>query len=276
MRFVLVTDRRFFIGTAVLMFSLVERADIADIAFLVIHDGLQRSEVEYLERICPRIEFIDRRQITNLNLPSGRLPQEKIGRLKKLSMFGISPGETLCYLDSDMICVGRLEELLRFEHWSVALDMGRRVFANVAGYPMFNSGVIVFRSSLEFSAELRDFAKPHHFENKADQWLLNDFMYTRHPADIRIIHSVYNTPVSLGGSNPRIFDDLRRMGLRIVHFTNTKPWQNLKGLSGLKASVKEFRDRWKANAEFADWHRVRERMRAGHGEPTCKEAVQFQ
>jgi hypothetical protein len=106
-------------------------------------------------------------------------------------------------------------------------------------------------------AALQEFASSEHFLGKADQFLLNDFMYRAH-GEVKIVHSVFNLPISVKFSNPSLYQDLRKQA-RMLHFTNLKPW-NL----GLPKRIRrtEIRD-WlsvaKALSEYRLWWREERR-----------------
>jgi lipopolysaccharide biosynthesis glycosyltransferase len=260
MRFITATDRSFFAGTAVLIYSIVEKGLLESPQFVVLHDALSSDEMSYLQRICSEVQFLNVRALPAIRIPTERLSGEKRGRLKKLLMFGVDDGSEFCYLDSDMLCVGGLCDVCSFDHFSVALNIGRSSFRSVRGRPMFNSGFIRYRSSSNFLNEVIEFSRSDHFAGKADQWLLNDFMYTVHAGDVHIVHSIYNAIVSTKASSPATFRTWSEDGIRILHFTNAKPWRLRRDAFFSAALWRNWHDIAAGVREYGAWYETERRM----------------
>lgn len=259
MRFITVTDEKFIRGTATLLHSIVLNGNLTNPRFVVLHSGLDEAHESYLKRISNDIEIVNVAALPAIPLPANNLSAKKRGRLKKFAIFTFSPGEKLCYIDSDMLCLGDLNNIKDFQHFTASIDLGRKGVECVSGYPMFNSGFMVFRSDDSFVRDLSEFARPHHFSSKADQFFLNDFMYNLHQKDVSIVHPIYNSMLSFKVRFPKVFQACEEAGIRFLHFTNIKPWElknprllakyGVRDLKNLRISLSAWR-------EYRTWSRI--------------------
>lgn len=268
MKFVTVTDQAFLIGTAVLLHSISKNGQVPGHHPIVVHEDLTGQQVSYLKRVSPNVEIVQLETLPGIQVPADRLSARRRGRLKKLAIFTLFGRGKLCYLDSDMLCLGSLANLESFPHFSAAIDIGRSFGKPVNGYPTFNAGMLVFEPTETFASDLQAFCRPEHFERQADQFLLNDFMYSKKASEVHIIHSMFNTLASVAGSSPKYFSTLRSIGIRLIHFTNTKPWQRYQGLRGVRDVVLEASARSVARHEFRAWHELADDMQRSFGPVT--------
>ena len=129
------------------------------------------------------------------------------------------------FLDADTLVLDNVDELFEREELSAAPDVG---------WPdCFNSGVFVFRPSLETYSRLLDFAEQYDSFDGGDQGLLNLFFHDWATKDIsKHLPFIYNvTPNVAYGYMPAF----KKFGhnIKIIHFIGaTKPWHHLMTSSG--------------------------------------------
>ncbi|KAM9296602.1 glycogenin-1-like [Gastrophryne carolinensis] len=121
------------------------------------------------------------------------------------------------YLDADTITLCNIDELFDREEFSAAPD---------SGWPdCFNSGVFVFRPSLETFHRLLKYAEEHGSFDGGDQGLLNSFFSNWSTADIsKHLPFIYNLSISSIYTYSPAFKQFGSEA-KVVHFIGTpKPW----------------------------------------------------
>ncbi|XP_072259713.1 glycogenin-1-like isoform X1 [Pyxicephalus adspersus] len=121
------------------------------------------------------------------------------------------------YMDADTIALCNIDELFDREEFSAAPD---------AGWPdCFNSGVFVFRPSLETFRRLLKYAEDHGSFDGGDQGLLNSFFSNWATADIsKHLPFIYNLSISSIYTYSPAFKQFGSEA-KVVHFIGTpKPW----------------------------------------------------
>ncbi|XP_016014802.2 glycogenin-2 isoform X1 [Rousettus aegyptiacus] len=138
--------------------------------------------------------------------------------LTKLHCWTLTRYSKCVFLDADTLVLSNIDELFERGEFSAAPD---------PGWPdCFNSGVFVFRPSLQTHGLLLRHAGEHGSFDGADQGLLNSFFSSWPTADIRKhLPFTYNLSSSVAYTYSPAF---KRFGssAKVVHFLGaTKPWQ---------------------------------------------------
>ncbi|XP_029459538.1 glycogenin-2 isoform X2 [Rhinatrema bivittatum] len=135
----------------------------------------------------------------------------------KLQCWTLTQYSKCVFMDADTLVLCNVDELFDRDEFSAAPD---------SGWPdCFNSGVFVFRPSLEMYARLLQFAVQHGSFDGGDQGLLNSFFSNWATTDIsKHLPFVYNLSSSSVYTYTPAF---RQFGqdAKVVHFTgSSKPW----------------------------------------------------
>ncbi|NXK88914.1 GLYG2 protein, partial [Formicarius rufipectus] len=135
----------------------------------------------------------------------------------KLHCWTLTHYSKCVFMDADTLVLCNVDELFDREEFSAAPD---------SGWPdCFNSGVFVFRPSLETYSLLLQFAAEHGSFDGGDQGLLNSFFSNWATADIgKHLPFLYNLSSSAVYSYVPAFNHFGR-DAKVVHFLGaTKPW----------------------------------------------------
>ncbi|NWX50489.1 GLYG2 protein, partial [Steatornis caripensis] len=135
----------------------------------------------------------------------------------KLHCWTLTHYSKCVFMDADTLVLCNVDELFDREEFSAAPD---------SGWPdCFNSGVFVFRPSLETYNLLLQFATEHGSFDGGDQGLLNSFFSNWATADIgKHLPFVYNLSSSTVYTYIPAFNHFGR-DAKVVHFLGaTKPW----------------------------------------------------
>ncbi|NXL58907.1 GLYG2 protein, partial [Chordeiles acutipennis] len=135
----------------------------------------------------------------------------------KLHCWTLTHYSKCVFMDADTLVLCNVDELFDREEFSAAPD---------SGWPdCFNSGVFVFRPSLETYSLLLQFAAEHGSFDGGDQGLLNSFFSNWATADIgKHLPFLYNLSSSAVYTYVPAFNHFGR-DAKVVHFLGmTKPW----------------------------------------------------
>uniref|UniRef100_A0A8C5LXN2 glycogenin glucosyltransferase n=1 Tax=Leptobrachium leishanense TaxID=445787 RepID=A0A8C5LXN2_9ANUR len=138
----------------------------------------------------------------------------------KLQCWTLTQYTKCVYMDADTIVLCNIDELFDRVELSAAPD---------SGWPdCFNSGVFVFKPSVETFSHLLRFAESHGSFDGGDQGLLNSFFNTWAVSDIsKHLPFIYNLSISSVYTYKPAFKQFGSEA-KVVHFIGTpKPW-NLK------------------------------------------------
>jgi hypothetical protein len=247
-RFVSIVSPDFWPGFAALVQSMSENS------------ALQTQDYE-IQVICdpdqaPRAWLASRREPISL-LPDSVIP--KIGILseqaqgkrmdqamQKLGVFALpEDGGTRVYIDSDMICLGSLRELLLTPSLAAACEelCGFDTGKNPAGLHdvEINTGLMVFEPSQKAFSELQSVYARRHSERsfKGDQDIVNMWLQeTGRP--VYRLGSEWNLSKRFQDKVGRRWVKNRIAEVKILHFVGVKPWTS-------NTEVKTFREchyRW--------------------------------
>ncbi|CAM4487008.1 unnamed protein product [Leuciscus chuanchicus] len=159
----------------------------------------------------------------------------------KLHCWTLTQFSKCVFLDADTLVLCNVDELFEYEELSAAPD---------TGWPdCFNSGVFVFRPSLNTHKQILEHAAQHGSFDGGDQGVLNTFFSDWAVKDIRKhLPFVYNLTASAVYTYLPAFQQYGRHA-KIVHFLGgIKPWHH--SYNPQAASESSFRDSNKNFAQF--------------------------
>ncbi|XP_053313350.1 glycogenin-2 isoform X2 [Spea bombifrons] len=163
------------------------------------------------------VDVLDSADLVRLSL----LKRPELGiTFTKLQCWTLTQYTKCVYMDADTVALCNIDELFDREELSAAPD---------SGWPdCFNSGVFVFRPSLETFDHLLQYAENHGSFDGGDQGLLNSFFSNWATSDIsKHLPFVYNLSISSVYTYRPAFKQFGSEA-KVVHFIGTpKPW-NLK------------------------------------------------
>ncbi|KAG8565804.1 hypothetical protein GDO81_012977 [Engystomops pustulosus] len=160
------------------------------------------------------VDILDSADLVRLSL----LKRPELGvTFTKIQCWTLTQYTKCVYMDADTIPLRNIDELFDREEFSAAPD---------SGWPdCFNSGVFVFRPSLDTFRRLLQYAEDNGSFDGGDQGLLNSFFSNWATADIsKHLPFIYNLSIS---SVYTYIPAFKQFGseAKVVHFIGTpKPW----------------------------------------------------
>lgn len=160
------------------------------------------------------VDILDSADLVRLSL----LKRPELGvTFTKIQCWTLTQYAKCVYMDADTIALCNIDELFSRDEFSAAPD---------SGWPdCFNSGVFVFRPSLETFRRLVQYAEDHGSFDGGDQGLLNSFFSNWATADIsKHLPFIYNLSISSVYTYIPAFKQFGSQA-KVVHFIGTpKPW----------------------------------------------------
>lgn len=211
----LATNDAYALGVLVLAHSLKAAKTRKPLVVMITHQVSETmkarlSEVSYLVQ---QVNVIDSEDSARLAL----LSRPELGiTFTKLHCWTMTRFSKCVFLDADTLVIQNCDELFQREEFSAAPDVG---------WPdCFNSGVFVYRPSLNTYWKLLDFAVTEGSFDGGDQGLLNSFFSDWATKDTsRRLPFIYNMTSSAAYSYKPAYLKFRD-NVKIVHFIGTKPW----------------------------------------------------
>ncbi|KAM3922835.1 glycogenin-1-like isoform 2-T3 [Leptodactylus fuscus] len=160
------------------------------------------------------VDILDSADLARLSL----LKRPELGvTFTKIQCWSLTQYTKCVYMDADTIALRNIDELFDREEFSAAPD---------SGWPdCFNSGVFVFRPSIDTYRRLLKYAEDNGSFDGGDQGLLNSFFSNWATADIsKHLPFIYNLSIS---SVYTYIPAFKQFGseAKVVHFIGTpKPW----------------------------------------------------
>ncbi|MFC4499727.1 MULTISPECIES: glycosyltransferase [Streptomyces] len=227
-------DENYLPGFLVLLRSLaLSNPDVCE-DFLVLHDDLRPASVAAIRALHPRVQF---RRVNADHYDSYVKGDQDNYLVRKayfiLDVFRIRDYDTVITLDTDMVVLGPVDELLALRHGLAAVPQ----FFYGDKTRMLNSGLLVIQKEYltdEFCAKVDAIGRSGKYElDKHDQGILNALL----DGDFVDLDPKYNfVKRRLSGDLPVPEDTA------VLHFTGRhKPWQ------GGEAGYGQAQERW---AEF--------------------------
>ncbi|XP_014214093.1 glycogenin-1 isoform X3 [Copidosoma floridanum] len=212
----LATNDSYSLGALVLAHSLRRAGTQHDLVILITPGVTQsmREKLAALFNVVKEVDVLNSNDEANLSV----LQRPELGiTFTKLHCWRLLQYEKCVFIDADALVVRNCDELFEREELSAAPDVG---------WPdCFNSGVFVFKPSLETFAAIVTFAVSQGSFDGADQGLLNMYFSDWAHKDIsKHLPFIYNMCSTATYSYAPAFKQFAA-NVRIIHFIgNTKPW----------------------------------------------------
>jgi glycogenin glucosyltransferase len=212
----LATNDSYSLGALVVASSL-KRVNTAHELVVLITPGVSapmRSKLSAVFNIVEDVNVLDSQDSAHLAL----LSRPELGiTFTKLHCWRLTQYEKCVFLDADTLVLKNCDELFEREELSASPDVG---------WPdCFNTGVFVYKPSLETYTKLIEFATTKGSFDGGDQGLLNQFFSDWSTKDIsKHLPFVYNTTTTAVYSYIPAFKQFGE-NVKILHFIGTiKPW----------------------------------------------------
>ncbi|XP_062552797.1 probable serine/threonine-protein kinase kinX isoform X3 [Armigeres subalbatus] len=212
----LATNDSYSLGALVVAHSL-KRVHTAHQLAVLITPGVSeamKNKLRTIFNVVEEVNLLDSKDDANLAL----LKRPELGiTFTKLHCWRLTQFEKCVFLDADTLVLRNSDELFEREELSAAPDIG---------WPdCFNSGVYVYRPSLDTFSSLMQYAVTHGSFDGGDQGLLNAYFSDWAHKDIsKHLPFIYNTSSVASYSYLPAFKQFGQ-NTKILHFIGTaKPW----------------------------------------------------
>ena len=267
--FVSYTNDRYYPGLLCLYKSLRLNGGFDRFEFVVMCRGLSEARRVALEALPGvSVEDLDRLDAIAYD---GEIPDVKRFNLNKLHLFALPGVEKAVYLDADVVCVSDVTALREIEPIAMVPNLGERLHPPVGQRVMFNSGVMVVRTSEAIYDGLRGLLKSITLKHFADQALINEYL-SQEGTPVESLHPAWNLIVSNKQASPALYRDVWASGVKFLHYTKIKPWFRADDLRGrsvlstayLRARHRAMRLRYKWEVDL--WHEIDDALRLPEAE----------
>ena len=211
-------------GLITLAYSLSVNGGSQITSLTIIHDGeISREIRSQVRSFGLNCEYIDSTVLESVSSPTRQKQPRLDFAFKKLALLKYPHEGKICFLDADMLCLNPLNGVEDLEHLSAAPDRGVKEPRMIAGFPMFNTGFLVYHPSEELFEAVTQYAlttdRPIH--TLADQSVLNWYFYEHAPDAVHLLSHDWNTLKRVYHHAPQHFD-LRK--IKLLHYVGPKPW----------------------------------------------------
>jgi lipopolysaccharide biosynthesis glycosyltransferase len=222
LRFVTLTNKKYIPGTLAMINSMKINSGIEDLKFTVVTEpDVEKSDRGKIKSLGVSVKFVSRQSLGELDAFDYFKPEFKVS-LQKLLILKLK--EPLIYfIDSDMICLRDVSEMLEHKHFTSTLVFGRNMKTQVLGRPHFSGGKFCIAPSQELFSEVIEFLNdnPDIHYRLADQTVMNYFMYTKYPNDVHLLDIEWEMINHLYKYRPVTWQSRKP---RFIHYCNNKPW----------------------------------------------------
>jgi len=232
----LATNDSYAIGVMVLAHSLRAVQTTRPLVVMV-GDHVSSAMRSQLSEVCclvKEVNILDSEDSAHLAL----LARPELGiTFTKLHCWTLTQFSKCVFLDADTLVIKHCDELFERDEFSAAPD---------AGWPdCFNSGVFVFRPSMETYGKLMEFAVTQGSFDGGDQGLLNLYFSDWATKDVtQRLPFTYNMTATAVYSYRPAYQQYGRQ-VRIVHFIGSpKPWQMSDGSASHPQASREHIGIW--------------------------------
>lgn len=214
----LATNDNYVLGALTLAHSLKQVSTTRSLTVLITNNvtpSLQDLMRSVFDNVVT-VDVMDSKDTVNLEL----LKRPELGvTFTKLHCWRLVQFKKCVFLDADTLVLKNVDELFEREEFSAATDIG---------WPdCFNSGVFVFKPSLDTYLNLLKFSVSSGSFDGGDQGLLNSFFSDWSTSESsRRLPFIYNMTTNVSYSYAPAFSQFRS-NVKIVHFIGAqKPWYN--------------------------------------------------
>jgi len=216
-------------GLLALIKSIEENGKI-DFSFAVLKlSDISNKNLNLLESLDTKVELFELDDLGKFEFDKNLMEmQKRYQHLKKLLVYNLPYDEKMCLIDADMLCLNDISNIENFSPISAGLNNGRVYPKTIFDRPMFNTGLMIFKPKKESFKEIQKFALDQ--KDKiwyGDQAILNRFYYKKYPENVNILGNNWNTLISIKRFNKRLWKDVKKEGIKFLHFTLVQPWTHL-------------------------------------------------
>lgn len=212
----LATNDNYVIGALTLAQSLRDVNTTRSLSVLITN-GISFALQQRLRELFDHVEIVDILD-SNDAVNLGLLKRPELGiTFTKLHCWRLTQFKKCVFIDADCLALKNVDDLFEREEFSAAADVG---------WPdCFNSGVFVFKPSLNTYLQLLDFALTHGSFDGGDQGLLNSYFSNWNTSESsRRLPFVYNMTTNVSYSYVPAYKQFQDT-IKIVHFIGAnKPW----------------------------------------------------
>jgi len=212
----LATNDNYVIGALTLAQSLRNSNTNRSLTVLITN-GVSFALQQRLRELFDHIEVVDILD-SNDSVNLGLLKRPELGiTFTKLHCWRLIQFKKCVFIDADCLALKNVDDLFERDEFSAAADVG---------WPdCFNSGVFVYRPSLNTYLQLLDFALTHGSFDGGDQGLLNSYFNSWSTSESsRRLPFVYNMTTNVSYSYVPAYKQFQDT-IKIVHFIGAnKPW----------------------------------------------------
>ncbi len=215
-------------GVIALGQSLYENSGFGDEIHLhiLIPDGLSAASKNKIDNLPITTTFYSLDWLKEFKCDKKLIPENKIINQYKFNVFRL-PVNKVVFVDADMLCLGNIEDIAQMEELSAVMNVGKDEFGSFNNRPIFNSGMFLCEPSLKRFDELQDFGEKWSKNiNRGDQPILNEFYLTNYPNKVHYLGMNWNVTQSSVRWRPKLWNDVKNEGIKFIHYTQIKPWQN--------------------------------------------------
>ncbi|WP_437230397.1 glycosyltransferase [Planctomicrobium sp. SH661] len=229
MRFVTTLTADYAPALHALLASLRANAGIPIEMTVVTYDRIPPADREFADSLGIPLEWIPVESLGRFPEPATRTARMRWNFQKPL-IWRLPYREPLLYLDTDILCLLPLTELLEWDDLTVVQkqsSLGRPVDSDPdylpSGRPVWNAGVFCFRPcdrTLEnLMTQARSYSSPVRY---GDQVILNDYFNRHEPERVKYAGLGFNMSTWAAVRQPELF---RTNPVRLLHFAHAaKPW----------------------------------------------------
>lgn len=215
-------------GALALGQSLHENSGFDDVALhVLLPEGLSEGGRAALERLPISVHWYGPDWLVEYACSDELIPARKTVNQYKFNAFRLPP-EKVVYLDADVLCLGNVEALRDATELSAVVNVGKDDVRYVDDRPVFNAGMFVCEPDADTFAAFQAFGEEWDRElTRGDQPILNEFYLTQRPERVTYLDHHWNVIQSCKRWKPDVWQDAREAGIKFLHYTQIKPWDQV-------------------------------------------------
>ena len=194
---------------------------------ILIPNGLSVISREKISNLPISVQFYDRNWLIEYKCSNDLIPSYKKINQFKFNVFRLPP-DKIIFLDSDMLCLGNVEELQNMTDLTVGVNFGKDKFNSINNRPVFNAGMFVCEPSTDRFKELQNFGESWDRKiDRGDQPIFNEFYLSKYPDKVHYLGLNWNVAQSCKRWRPKLWSEIQDEGIKFLHYTQIKPWNRL-------------------------------------------------
>lgn len=208
--------------------SIVLNGEIGHPGFVVLCNEVSDLKKDLMSAL-PNVTVIDTFDDDSA-VPEGLSDWQK-ACMKKLQVFKLTEYEKVIFVDADMLCLGSLASLVRTPAFAMVPNVGESLYPDINGRLTFNTGLMVIEPDNNMYEGMVNLASSMKGGTFSDQEIINRYMHFNDLVP-RSLHIKYNAIISNKVGNSKLYSNLERSGIALLHFTAYKPWFGKEILKG--------------------------------------------